>query len=114
MREKILLRRRVAPKWVTLPNRQSFVAKYKRVRRKNLPSNITVKKVRKIWPRQQRTQKGGSIIGTIVKLGAKLGTSGFAEGVFRIEKCCLGQKLIDKGIKQAPTTTNLNNLFGGL
>ena len=42
------------------------MARYKRVSRKNLPRNITVKKVRKIGPRQQRTQKGG-----------------FAKGVFR-------------------------------
>ena len=67
MREKILLRRRVAPKWVTLPNRQSFVARYKRVSRKNLPRNITVKKVRKIGPRQQRTQKGGFAKGAFRK-----------------------------------------------
>ena len=58
MREKILLRRRVAPKRVMLPNGQSFVARYERVSRKNLPRNITVKKVQKNVPRQwRRSQK---------------------------------------------------------
>ena len=58
MREKILLRRRVAPKRVMLPNGQSFVARYEKVSRKNLPRNITVKKVQKIVSRQRRrTQK---------------------------------------------------------
>ena len=52
MREKILLQQRVAPKRVTLPNGESFVARYEKVSRKNLPRNITVKKVRKIGPRQ--------------------------------------------------------------
>ena len=54
MREKILLRRRVAPKRVMLPNGQSFVARYERVSRKSLPRNITVKKVQKNVPRQRR------------------------------------------------------------
>ena len=48
MREKILLRRLVAPKRVTLPNGQSFVARYERVSRKNLRRNITAKKYRKL------------------------------------------------------------------
>ena len=75
------------------------MARYERVSRKNLPRNITVKKVWKIGPRQQsRTQKGGSIIGNIVKLGAKLGTSGFAKGLFR------------KGV--SPSTKALNSDLG--
>ena len=86
------------------------MARYKRVSRKKLPRNITVKEARKIGPRQQRTQKGGSIIGNIVKLGPKLGTSGFPKGVFRKGVSAgrkalssdLGQKLINEGIKQAP------------
>ena len=110
MREKILLRRLVAPKRVKLPNGQSFVARYERVSRKNLRRNITAKKVQKIGPRLwRRTQKGGSIIGNIVKLGAKLRTSGFAKGLFRKGVSAgtkaissdLGQKLVDEGIKQA-------------
>ena len=35
-REKVLLRRKVTPRRVTLPNRRSFVARYERVSRKNL------------------------------------------------------------------------------
>ena len=92
------------------------MARYERVSRKNLPRNITVKKVQRIGPRQQRgTQKGGSIIGNIVKLGAKLGTSGFAKGLFRkgisagtkALSSDLGQKLIDEQIKQAPNLYRL-------
>ena len=116
MREKILLRRLVAPKRVTLPNGQSFVARYERVSRKNLRRNITAKKVQKIGPRPwRRTQKGGSIIENIVKLGAKLQTSGFGKGLFRKGVSAgtkaissdLGQKLVDEGIKQAPNLCKL-------
>ena len=48
MREKMLLRRRVAPKRVTLPNRQSFVARYKIVSKTNLPTNKTFNKYVKL------------------------------------------------------------------
>ena len=43
-RDKILLRCRIAPKRITLPNEQSFVARFERVSQKNLPSNVTIKK----------------------------------------------------------------------
>ena len=43
-RDKILLRCRIVPKRITLPNGQSFVARYERVSQKNLPSNVTIKK----------------------------------------------------------------------
>ena len=105
MREKILLRRCVAPKRVTLPNGQSFVTRYEIVSRKNLPRNIRIKKVQKIGLRQRRrTQKGGSIIENIVKLGTKLGSKfgpelfkrGISAGT-RALNLELGQKLIDEG-----------------
>ena len=48
MREKNVLRRRITPKVVTLPNGTTFTARYERISRKSLPSNIKVKKVRKI------------------------------------------------------------------
>ena len=48
MREKMLLRRRVAPKRVTLPDRQSFVARFEIVSKTNLPTNITVNKYVKL------------------------------------------------------------------
>ena len=51
MREKIVLR--LTPKIVILPNGTTFTAKYERVSRKNLPSNIKVKKVRTIGARNK-------------------------------------------------------------
>ena len=102
-------------KKVTPPNGQSFVARYKRVSRKNLHRNTTIKKVQKIGLRQRRkTQKGGSIIENIVKLGTKLGSKfgpelfkrGISTGT-RVLNSELGQKLIDEGIMQAPNLYRL-------
>ena len=78
MREKILLQRRVVPKKVTLLNGQTFYVKYERTSRRNLLTNVTIRKNRTIGPRQQwtrKTQQGGSILGDIVKWGTKLGAS---------------------------------------
>ena len=43
-RKKILLRQKATPQRVTLPNRRSFLARYERVSRKNLPSNVTIRR----------------------------------------------------------------------
>ena len=45
MREKIVLGRRTSPKVVTLPNGTTFIARYKRISRKELPINIHVKNI---------------------------------------------------------------------
>ena len=50
---KIVLKRRIAPKVVTLPNGTTFTGRYERINRKSLPSNIKVKKVRKIGARNR-------------------------------------------------------------
>ena len=109
-RDKILLRRRVTPQRVTLPNGQSFVAKYEMVSRKNLPRNVIIKRAQQIGPRRQRkrkTLKGGSLLGNIVNLGAKALTS-----TVLLKKSLdigskaisseIGKKIIDEGIKHAP------------
>ena len=60
MRQKILLGRRAVPKRVRLPDGTSFVARYERISRKNLPGNIKVTKTRTIGPRNKiktRTKK---------------------------------------------------------
>ena len=57
MREKKLLWQRVILKKVTLPNGQTFYARYKRTSRRNLPRNVTIRKNRRIGTRQQRTRK---------------------------------------------------------
>ena len=75
MREKILLRRCVTPQRVRLPNGQSFLARYERVSRRNLPQNVTITRTKRIGLRNKRTrnaQKGGSMLGKIAKWGAKL------------------------------------------
>ena len=54
MRKKIVLKRKTTPKVVTLTNGTTFTARYERISRKNLPTNIKVKKTRTIGPRTQR------------------------------------------------------------
>ena len=59
MREKIVLRRRTTPKFVTLPDGTTFTARYQRISRKQLPRNIPVKKTRKIGARNRNKSKMG-------------------------------------------------------
>ena len=90
MREKILLRRRVTPQRVRLPNGQSFLAKYERVSRQNLPRNVTITQTKQVIPRNKRTRKAkkdGSMLGQLVKWGAKLGAKTlFKKGVSKRSK----------------------------
>ena len=70
MREKILLRWRVTPQRVRLPNGQSFLASYERMSRQNLPRNVTITRIKRIGPKKKCTkkaQKGGSMLGQIAK-----------------------------------------------
>ena len=60
MREKILLRKRTSPKQVTLPNGTTFVVRYERISRKQLPINVHVRNARKIGPRNKNKSKMGS------------------------------------------------------
>ena len=48
MREKIVLRRRSVPVAVNLPNSTSFVSRYERISRKELPGNISVSRTRTV------------------------------------------------------------------
>ena len=54
---KILLRWKVTPQRVTLPDGRSFLARYERVSQKNLLSNVTIRKNRTIGLRRQRKRK---------------------------------------------------------
>ena len=92
---------------------QSFVARYEKLSRKSLPSNITIKKLQRIGPRWQRTRqtkKSGNIVGNIVRLGAKVGSKLGSSGFFRRAittgttalSSQLGKKLIFKRIKHDP------------
>ena len=72
MREKVLLRRLATAKRITLPNKETILARYERTGRRVLPGNITIKNNRKIGLRQQRGrrgQQGGSLIVNALKLG---------------------------------------------
>ena len=53
MRQKIVLKRRIIPKVVTLPNGTTFTSKYRRTSKNQLHSNIKVKKVRTIGLRNR-------------------------------------------------------------
>ena len=114
-KQKIILRRRVTLQRVRLPNGQSFVARYKRVSSRNLPRKVTVRRARPIGPRNKRkrkTQTGGSIFGTIARLGTKALTStgllkkGLGVGARAINSE-VGKKLVDEGIKHAPESYSL-------
>ena len=51
MRQKVILRKRTTPK--TLPNGTTFIARYERIGRKQLPINIRVRNARIIGPRNR-------------------------------------------------------------
>ena len=84
-RKKILLRQKATPQRVTLPNGRSFLARYERVSRKNLPSNFTIRRSQTIVSRHQRkrkTQQGAGILATVFNLGKNLLSSGaFKKGL---------------------------------
>ena len=90
----MILGRRTTPRQITLPNGETFVARYERTSRWNLPRNVTVRRTRRIGPRKQRirrtqlhrnitvgqtriAQKGGrflsSRLGELADLGMKFG-----------------------------------------
>ena len=58
------------PKWVTLPNGRTFVARYKRVSRSQLPANIVLKRTYSQWaaPRGSRRQWGRGLFSFIKKV----------------------------------------------
>ena len=50
------MRKRATPKTVNLPNGRSFVSKWERISRKQLPINIRVNRVRTMDPRRNNRQ----------------------------------------------------------
>ena len=86
---------------------------------RRLPRNVTVRSTRQIGPRNRKGSKkhtGGNILGTIAKLGTKLGAKalgstgllkkGLGEGV-KAMNSDIGKKLVDEGIKQTPELCHL-------
>ena len=109
MRQNILLSRCTTPQRICLPNGQSFLGRYERGSRRNLPGNVTIKQTRWIGLRSRHTrkaQKGGRILGELAKWGAKLGAKTlFKKGISAGSKALsseIGKKLVDGGTKHAP------------
>ena len=89
-----MLRRKLTPKRVTLPDGRFFVARYESVSRKILPRNVPINKARIIGPKRQRKRKiqqGAGILGSVFTLGKNLLTSGTLKKGFD-----LGSKAIKK------------------
>ena len=57
MRQNILLRQCTTPKRVCLPNETILLLRYDRVSRRNLPSNITIRRARTIGTRNRCTTR---------------------------------------------------------
>ena len=105
------------------------MARYERTSRRYLPRNVTVGQTRQIAPRNhwkrsaplhknvtvRRTQKSGSFLssglGKLTDLGMKFEVKNlFKRGIdvgSRALTSEIGQKLLDKGIKQAPGLYNI-------
>ena len=56
-----MLRRRISPRVVALPNGTTFTARFEGISRKQLPINIRVKNARKIGPRNKKIKTGLTI-----------------------------------------------------
>ena len=95
---------------MTLPNGQSFLARYERVSKKVLPRNVTIARTQQIGKRRQRKckiQQRGSLLGNIAKLGPRaLTTTGLWKKGLGVGTRALnsgfGKKPVDEGIKHAP------------
>ena len=70
VKDKILLHIRIIPPKVTLPEGRTFYTRYQRVGRKNLPVNVTIKKVTTVGPHRQQKQKqqGAGLSSSVQKL----------------------------------------------
>ena len=124
MREKTALCRRPVPVAVNLPNGTSFVSRYERISRKQLPGNICVSRTRTDGPinkrktkkkvrfalantptqdrakrikknrNSRRTQTGKGLADNLANLSISMGSKAI--------NSVIGKKLIDKGIEIIP------------
>ena len=88
IKKHIILRKRANPKVVNLPNGRSFVSKWERISRKQLPINI------KVYDRVVNDQTGSGLGSNLVKAGFDLGAKALGSE--------FGKKLINKGIDNIP------------
>ena len=123
-RETINLQKRETPRQITLPNGETFVARYERRSRQTLPKNITVRQRRQKGPKNQQkshaqlhinvtvrqTQKSVSFLSSglekLGNLGRKVEVKNpFKKGLVIASRALtseIGQKLIEEGIKHSP------------
>ena len=100
--DKILLRERINPIWITLPDGR----RYEKVSRKESPANVTIKRTRTIGLRQQwkQGQQGSGLLSSTFILGSRLIKPSYIkkeiEIVSKVINSALGKKLIEEGIKQ--------------
>ena len=123
MTERIVPCRRPVQVAVNLPNGTSFVSRYKRISRKQLPGNIRVSRARTVDPRNKRktkknvrltvantltqdrakrikkknlrrTQTGNGLADNLANLGISMSSKAINSAI--------GKKLIDKGIQNIP------------
>ena len=93
-----MLRRRAIPKRVQLPDGRLFYAKYEKIGRANLPSNINVRRAytRTIGPRRHsRTRQRVRVIETVFKKACYLSKKAINSS--------LGKMLITEGLEYVPT-----------
>ena len=115
VKKHIILRKRANPKTINLPNGRSFVSKWERISRKQLPINIRINRVKAIGPRRnnrriyfnlpkegfrkikqkRKAQQSGKGLGSkLIKAGFDLGSKALGSDI--------GKKLINKGIDSIP------------
>ena len=68
-KENYAMRKLAVPKRVTLPNGRSFVARYERIKRGNLPPNICMRRTyrQRAAPRNRRRRQRGRGIVSVAK-----------------------------------------------
>ena len=129
VKQTVILRKRAAPKIVNLPNSRSFMSKWERISRKQLPINIKVNRQRTIGPRRNnrmiylnqaaptlkriKKRRKKEIINRLEPvydrvnqsgqgLGSSLVKTGFDLGS-RALRSEFGKKLINRGIDNIPS-----------
>ena len=116
VKKHIILRKRRAPVTVRLPNGRSFISRWERINRKQLPINIKVSRNRTIGPRRNVRRKKkqeqnrvarvnqlypdmlpqieSGIGQNLLKAGINLGSKAIGSDI--------GKKIINKGIDNIP------------
>ena len=74
LRNNIVMIKRARPKRITLTNGRTFVARYRRERRDELPKNVILKRIykQKPIPKNKRHVRKGRGIGSILKKKLKI------------------------------------------